>query len=821
MQYNVVNSVLRSTVIGSVLLKVGKLFQDSVFALRTLARNPGFTGIAVLALALAIGANTAMFSIVDGVLLRALPFHNPDRLYIIWQKSSSVPQLSISELDVNDYRSRSHSFEALGGFTKPGIKSMILSGAGDPLEIQPSFITQNFYPLLGVAPFLGRNFLPEEDTRGRNNVAILSYSFWQSRFGADPEILRRQITLDNQAFQVVGVMGPDAYPAEADLFLPYTALNPEKPHARNYHELNMVGRLRPGQTGAAAQAELALISSELERQYARTNFGIGTDVVPLREEIIGKVREPLLLLLAAVGLVLLIACGNVGNLLLVRAAARQKEIAIRVALGASRIQIISQFLIESLILSLAGAALGLLLAFFSMPLLRNLGEGRIPRLQSVEINGQILLFTLAIAIVTALLFGLIPALKYSSANLNRALRAGGRTSLSESSRLRNILVIVEVMLALVVLVSASLLVRSFNQLLQVDPGFRADHVLVAQITLPSTQYKRPDIVNFYRRLLPKIASIPGVISVATTTGLPLGATVTQTRFAVQGAPPPEPGRYPVTTLAFISPGYFQTMRIPVLRGRPFRAEDSDLDDPRCIVNATLARRFFGSQEPLGRNILMNVAAPAPDPCQIIGVVGDTRVAGLDAPAQPALYLASEAARETLVVRTATDPMAAARAIQKRVAQADPGQPLSNIRPMDEVLARSLSRRRFSATLLVLFSIVGLLLASVGLYGVVSYSVAQRTQEIGVRMALGARPGDIFKLIMSEGLLLTAIGLVCGTIAAAAATRLLAGLLFGIGSADPLSFGAGCLLLLAVSALACFIPARRATQVDPLVALRYE
>jgi predicted permease len=795
---------------------------DIGFALRTLARNPAFTAIVVATLALGIGSNTAIFSVVDGVLLKPLPFRDPDALLMVSQQRVSQPQMTISELDLDDYRSRSHVFEELGGFVPPGSRSAILSGFGNPVEIAPSYITQNYFSLLGIAPMIGRDFLPEEGQRGRNRVAILSYALWQSRFGGSRDILHQHITLDNQTLQVVGVMGRQAYPVEADVFVPFTWSRPERPLPRNVHEMNVVGRLRLGQTVDAAQKEMEGISTDLAHAYPMTNAGVGTDVVPLREAIIGDVREPILLLLVAVGLVLLIACGNVANLLLVRAASRQKEIAIRVALGAGRNRIIGQFATECLILSATGAVLGSLMAFCAMPVLRNLGAGRIPRLQHIGIDVRVLLFTTGITLLAAFLFGLIPALRYSGANLNQTLRVGGRTSRSDSGRLGNVLVAGEVALALVVVVVASLLVRSLNRLLDVHPGFRADHVLVAHVTLPPNRYRQADVENFYRRILPKVAAIPGVVGVSTATSLPLLPPIIETRFAVQGAPLPEPGKYPIMAMVSVDAGFFKTMGIPILRGRTFKREEvDDFTHEKCIINRTLANAFFGGEDPIGHVILTAVWLTPPSPCEIVGIAGDTRLSGLDMPPEPTLYFAAYVTTDNLVMRTTTDPSAAARAIQRAVAAANPEQPLSDIRTMDEVLSRSLSRRSFAIALLVIFSVIGLVLAAVGLYGVVSYSVTQRTQEIGVRMALGAQPGDVFALILVRGLSITGIGLVAGMAAAAGATRLMSSLLFGIGPADPFSYGTGCLLLLAVSGVACFIPAHRAALVAPLVALRYE
>ena len=802
--------------------------KDIVYALRMLARNRGFATVAVATLALGIGATTAIFSLVDGVLLKPLPFPDQHSLVAVWQKTASVPQLGISELDLEDYRARTRVFEKLGGFTVPGFQSVILTGAGAPVEILPSFITQDYFSVLGIAPIIGRDFLPEEGKRGHDGVAILSYTLWQTRFGGSRQILERQITLNRQNLRVIGVMGQDVFPADADVFIPFTRVSPEKPMPRNYHQLQVVGRMRQGQNMAQAQSEIEALSADLQRSYPATNSGIGAYIVSLRDEITGNVRAPILILMSAVGLILLIACGNVAGLLLVRADARQKEIAIRVALGAGRGRIIAQFAVECLVLSAAGASLGLLLAIGFMPWIRRLGASRIPRLQHMEIDTRVLLFTAAVAVFSGLIFGLIPALRYSSANLNRMLRMGGRTAKSDSGRLRSFLVAGEVALALVVVVGANLLVRSLNQILDVQPGFRSDHLLVVQIALPpannvsSAAQNEKDVHNFYRLLLPKIAAIPGVAGVSTTSVLPLATAVPQTRFAVQGAPRPKPGRYPVAALSAVDPEFFKTMGIPILRGRTFEPKEmGNFDDEKCIVNLTLARSFFAGRDSIGQTILTNVAVNPPEPCRIIGVVGDTRLASLDTPPRPILYFAAYVDQETLVVRTLNDPMAAAQAIRREIALADPEQPAGNIRLMDQVVRQSLSRQSFSAVLLAIFSTVGMTMAGLGLYGIVSYSVAQRIQEIGIRMALGAEPSNIFRMVVLQGLMVTGIGLTIGVMTAAGATRLMSGFLYGIGAADPFSYGVGCALLVAVSSVACFIPAYRATRIDPVQALRYE
>jgi putative ABC transport system permease protein len=798
------------------------LLNNLEFGWRMLARNPGFSLVAIITLALGTGVNTAIFSVVEGVLLKPLPFRDPGQLMMVWQRHTSRTQLGISELDLDDYKARTRVFEGLAGYTVPGVRTTIMTGTGDASEVSASYVTRDYLRVLGVQPAVGRDFLSEEYERGRNRVAILGYAFWQSRFGGAPEITSRQITLNQQKLQIVGVAPPDVYPPETDVFVPFTALNPERPLPRNYHELNVVGRMRPGQSADAAQREMSGLTGELERAYPGTNSGIGVYVSPLREEITGKVQEPILMLLAAVGLVLLIACGNVANLLLVRAAGRQKEIAIRVALGASRGNIAGQFLTECLMLSAAGTSLGLLLAYAVMPVIRRLGAERIPRLQHMEIDVMVLLFTAVIGILAGVAFGMTPASWSIAKNLNEVLRTGGRSSRSESRRLRQVLIVVEVALALTVLVGAGLLARSLSQLLDVHPGFHADHLLVANLSLPRNRYPQDIVNNFYARLLPRIAAISGVKSVSTTTALPLATSVNQLRFTVQGAPAPAAANYPVTGIVSVDAGFFETMGIPILRGREFtREEVGNLAPEHCIASAALVREYFGGRDPVGQTILSNVAAAKPEACQIVGVAGDVHMETLDLAPGPLLYFAAYVGRGMLVVRTTIDPMAVAAAIQREVSAADPEQPLSNIRPMDQVILRSISRRSFAAVLLAIFAALGTILAALGLYGLMSYSVAQRKQEIGLRMALGAEPAVVMRAVLIEGLRVAGAGLVVGVVAALAVTRLMSNLVYGIATADPLSFLLGCGLLLLTAALACFFPAYRATQVDPMVALRHE
>jgi predicted permease len=617
--------------------------------------------------------------------------------------------------------------------------------------------------------------------------------------------------------RVVGVMGPDIFPAEVDVFVPLSRLHPGEARPRNYHELRVIARLRPGQTIDEAQREIATLSADLERSYPSTNAGIGAYILPLRDEIIGNVREPLLILLSASGLLLLIACGNSASILLVRAGARQKELAVRMAFGASPYRIIAQFVTECLILSAEGAAAGLLLAFSVMPLIHSLGEGCIPRVQNVMIDTRVPLYTAGVAVLTGVLIALLPALNYSLSDLNQMLRSMGQTATRSypGKQFINFLIAQEVSLALVVVVGINLVVSSSIQIFRGDFGFRADHVFMAEVSLPSTHYNPAGVYTFYTRLLAKTAAIPGVVSVSTTTALPFGSTVPRTRLAVGGIRPPKGGEYPLSALVFVSSDFFKTLEIPVLRGRTFTPEElRDRDYTRCIPSAMLTKLFWGEQDPVGRVILTDPEARTRAPCQVIGVAGDSRLSGLVGPLQPVVYFPSYLANDTLVVRTSSDPMEVAEMVQRETNAIDPEIALYNILSMTDALSRSLSGKRLLAALLVVFSSIGLTLAALGLFGVLSYSVAQRVQETGVRMAIGAARGDIFRLFLKQGPLLALIGLVIGTPAAVVVSNLL----FRIQTDDPRTFGEGCLLVLAFSAVCSFFPAWRATRTNPAVSL---
>ena len=798
------------------------LIKDIRYGFRGLLKRPGFTVIALVALALGIGANTAIFSLVNAVVLQPLPFPEPDQLVWVYGNiRNGGNRASVSPLDFVDYRNQNKTFEqfaASGTLPRP----LNLTGSGEPERIMASAVTGNYFDTFKVAPALGRGFTLENEKTGQDQVTVLSHAFWQKHFGGDPGIIYKTIILDSKPYQVIGVMPEGlSLPQAAELWIPMTFDVDPDMKQRKAHFLRPIGRLKPGVTLLQAQTDTDQIAAQLAEQFPDSNTGWNLRLLSLREQLVGGTRTTVFILFGAVGLVLLIACANVANLLMVRAAARQKEIALRTALGASRLRIVRQMLTESLLLSILGGALGALLAVWGVQLLVSLSADSLPRTVNVNIDATVLAFTLLISLVTGLLFGLAPAFRTTKVNLSDSLKDGARGSEGVMrNRTRSLLVIFESAVAVVLLIGAGLLVRSLIELQKVDPGFDSNNVLTLRLDLPHKKYgDEGKAANFWEQLETHVASLPGVQSVGLVTELPLSGQLNDLPFTVEGRPPVSPDQAFDADFRRVNQNYFSAMRIPLLRGRNFTEQEVRQSDKVALVSQQLVDTVFPNEEPLGKRLVTAIGGQT---FEIIGVVGDIRHQSLGGQPFPAMYFPTrDIGRFNLAIRTQGDPLSIVGAIRKEVQALDPDQPIAAVKKMSDWVDSSTSAPRYRTTLLGMFAALAMILAATGIYGVMSYSVAQRTHEIGVRMALGARQFDVLKLVVRQGMLLTIVGVILGLIGAFALTRVMQSLLFGVTAKDPFTFAVVAALLIAVAFVACFIPARRATKVDPLVALRYE
>ncbi len=795
------------------------LWQDVRYGFRTLLQAPGFTAVAVLTLALGIGANSAIFSVVHAVLLEPLPYEQPERIVMVWERllkrgvnsSATAPNFA-------DWRERNEVFVNLAGWRG---QSFTLTGVDQPERIPGVLASAALFPLLGTEAKLGRTFLPEEEQPGRHRVVVLGHGLWQRRFGANPGIVGTAVTLNAEPYTVVGVM-PEGFqfPAGVDLWTPL-ALDARQLSFTGSHVIQVAGRLQPGMTLEQAQAGMNALARRIEPKRPNSNSGWGVVLVPLQEQMVSGVRQGLWILLGAVGFVLLIACANVANLLLTRAAARGREVAIRAALGAGRWRLVRQLLTESVLLALLGGSLGLLLSLWGMETLVRFAPAGLPRIGEVRMNGWVLGFTALAALLTGALFGLAPALRASRAELTGSLRG----TLAARSRVpvSGFLVVSETALALMLLIGAGLLIRSFARLQVVRPGFDPRGVLTAQIDLYGDV---PRQAAFWHDVLERVAGLPGIRAAGVVSGLPLAGPHRNMVVTIEGRPPVELSQMPFAFYKVASPDYFRALGVPLLRGRPFTERDLPGAPRVMLINDTMARRYWSGEDPVGKRLRLDNGEPGW--VEVVGILGDVRQLGLESEPGAEMYIpfrqvpASFFPAMTLVLRAAgVPPESLMAAVTGEAQKLDPNAPVYNLRTMDEILARSMASRRFSLGLLGLFAGIAMGLAAVGIYGVMAYSVSRRTHEIGIRMALGAQGGDVLRLVVVESLGLTLGGIALGMAGAWALTRLLAGGLYGVSPTDPATFLVVALLLAAVALLASYLPARRASRVDPLTALRYE
>ncbi len=807
--------------------------QDLRYGARMLLKSPCFTSIAIITLALGIGANTAIFSLVNSILLRQLPFRQPDQLVWVYSRRPAPGKYPFTLPDFTDYRDQNQSLSGIAAYAS---WSANLTDQGEPEQLQGLRISANAFELLGVEAIAGRALAPGDDAPGQQNVAVLSYGLWRRRFGADPQLVGKKLTLNGASHIVVGVLPPQFFfpVREAELAVPLAPdADPLRGMRASTNFLRALARLKPGVTREQAEADLTAVAERIRRQYPVANAQkLGVTLSPLREEVVGAFRLALWVLLGAVGMVLLITCANLANLALARATGRRHEMAIRAALGATRRRLVQQIATESLLLALLGAGLGLLLAFYGIDFLLALSPATLPRAEEVGIDFRVLGFTLTLSLLAGALFGLAPAWQATRVSFNEELKGGRGTGGGErQNRARSLLVVSEIALSVVLLVGAGLLIKSFLRLQAVNPGFEAENALIIRLSLPKAQYSnRAAVTAFYENLRPRLESLPGIEAVGFVSALPLSGSLHSIPFTIDGraTSPDEAQR---ADYRVVDAGYFRALKIPLIEGRDFNGLDTAETPPVALISLNLARRHWPNGSPIGAPLRIDDNNQGPRPVEVVGVVGDVKHLSLDGEPAPHIYLPIHQTHEDGVawltnhqywlLRATVAPLTLSAAARREIQAVDRNAPASNIRTMEQYLAVSVAPRRFNLRLLTIFAAAALILAATGLYGVISYGVARRKRELGIRVALGARPGAVLKLVIGQGMALAIIGVALGLIAALALTRLMEGLLFGVSATDPLTFIVIALMLTLVALMACYIPARRATKVDPLVALKYE
>jgi len=804
------------------------MLRDVRYALRQLLKSPGFALTAILTLALGVGANTAIFSVIYGLLLQTLPFHDAGHIAAILETHPQVAGgAEATYPDYLDWRAQQKSFEQVAAYSvvNPSTVSLVVGGEGE--QVHRVLASGNFFSTLGVSPLLGRVLNEQDEKPGSDHVAVLSATAWRRYFGGDASVVGRSIELNGANYTVVGVLPPGAaYPAEGEVWLPLSLLDKPTQASRVWHSVNVLGRLRSGVTLAEAGTDMRTIAARLSAAYPATNRLEGAALKPLREQLVGSLRPAILCLMGAVLLVLLIACANVANLIMVGATANQREVAIRQALGADRARLFSQFLAQTLILCLVGGALGTALAWLALPLLRlalsHTAGVDLALVQSIGLNVPVLLLTLSACVLTAIVFGLLPVTK-TFASLAVAFRPGDRGVTAGSRRGRGALIAGEIAIAVIVLFLGTLVVRSFQKLIAVDPGFRTDHLLSFEMMLPQPHYSDSGAATtqFYEQLLDKIAHAPGVVSAASTTAVPLNPSMLMTRFLIEGAPPLAPGSFPYAQIRYVSPDFFRTMGIGLVRGRVFERKDVDSPTGFFVVNEAFAQKHLAGRDPIGAHILIGVMSPQPSSIPVIGVVANARDLGVETEPQPEIYLPGYGLHAVLLVRTSVAPESIMPVARNAVHELEPNLAIYNVQAVDAVLSDSLARQKMTAVLLGIFAVVAVVLAAIGIYGVLAYSVEQRTREIGVRMAVGARREDILRLVLQQAAVFVVIGIAAGLAVGFAGARLLSGLLFRTSAVDPLSVSITVGALIVIAALAVSLPARRAASVEPTEALRAE